>query len=300
MKSINKFLSLLTVLAVTLWACEDNTERTLSPEANPNSPVVYFPAQDNEFVLPLDATFVEVEIARENTSTALIVPLHANFSGNYGQLFTIPQSVSFDAGETTKIITVQIGAIKLMEHYCLSIEVADFNLTNPYKEGRLPVVGVGIVKEDYEFWKICQWTDGLVATLFNIPYPDPTIPVKVEYSRATKRLRLLSPYGYDYPYNDPEDVVRDPSYIVIDVSDPNDVQIWSDKQVSNGWGMGLDWGYGEMFFGLIGNPGVMEDDTTIVFEGEKTLAFGMTNYNTGKLFDCKTCILKLPEPLPVD
>ena len=293
MKSINKFLlSISVILAVALSACEKEVVRELSPEANASSNKVYFPDQESKLTLPIDATSIPVTIARDITNAALTVSLH--FSGGYADLFTIPQTVNFASGEAETTFEVKIGNIELMKSYNFQIEVADFDQTNPYMEDtKYPIISFSVLKEDFQSIGMGQWTDGIVCAIFAVPVV--TYEVEVEYSENTGLYRLVDPYGFDvYPFTEEGDVVRIPTHLVINANDPDDVII-SGTAVRAGIGIGIDYGYGEIFIGLRGpEPGVMIDKT-ITFAGGSTFQVGMADYNNGAFsWWCQECKLVLP------
>lgn len=140
-------------MAVSLMfaaACsEDEITREKSPAQNPNSDNVYFDAANpKSFVLDMDVTEFSVVVKREVAVDALDVSLKLLSSYDNG-LFTIPNTISFAAGENSKTLTVTLGNIKLMTNYHFSI-VIDGDQTNPYTvQNVYPVIELNVLKEDY-------------------------------------------------------------------------------------------------------------------------------------------------------
>ena len=193
------FKYLILVLAVSIFAaCEDDVERELSPEQNPNSANVYF-SNDNvsDVVLPLEATSFNVIISRENSSSDQTVSL--NTENAFGNIFSIPESVSFASGETEKSITVEIGDdIVLMESYHIVIEI-DQNETKPYTMQEVyPRIELNVSKEDF-----APYADGVFTSEFFGEAWDATL----QYSPATDLYRFKDCWfeGYDYAFMVAED-----------------------------------------------------------------------------------------------
>jgi hypothetical protein len=293
MKYFNiKWFAVLSALFM-LASCEETLPtREPSPEANPGSSKVYFPAQEHSKILPLDATSVEVSIAREVTNAAVTVNLHLSGSA---ELFTIPQSINFASGEAEKTFTVQLGNIELMKSYVISI-IIESDQTVPYvineANPAVPVLALNILKEDYAPAGTGKWTDGIVAAPFGLSAL--TYDVEMEYSPSTEVYRLINPYGAGvYAYTEEANVVRDPAYLLIDTKDPENVTISSGTRVSVGFGIGIDYGYGEIFFSQV-DYGQMVDKT-ITFPGGASLQVGMAEYQGGALrWWGGTCRLVLP------
>ena len=196
MKSINKLLlSISVILAVALSACEEGVERDPSPQANPNSNKVYFPQQESKLVLPIDASSVEVTIARLVTTSDLTVNLH--LSGSESNLFSIPKSVNFAAGEAEKTFEVTWEALELMKSYLFSIEIDANNQLSPYAKDsiivdgkKIPiysVVAFNILKEDFAPYSMGDYYSA---------WWDEEWEAMMEYSPATEQYRIKEFCGY--------------------------------------------------------------------------------------------------------
>ena len=186
MKSINKFLlSIAVILTVALSACEDEITRDPSPEANPGSNKVYFPEQESNLVLGVEETSFEVTIARAVTASALTVELHLSDASD---MITIPESVSFGAGEAEKTFEVTLGNIELMKSYLFSIEI-DVNQTDPYSEtDKFPIIAFKILKEDFEPYATGDYYSGWWWEEWE---------AEMEYSPATEQYRIKEFCGYE-------------------------------------------------------------------------------------------------------
>uniref|UniRef100_UPI0032164701 hypothetical protein n=1 Tax=uncultured Draconibacterium sp. TaxID=1573823 RepID=UPI0032164701 len=196
MKTLKYFI--IVAVVALFAACEDEVERELSPEPNPNSTNVYF-SNDNvsSVVLSIESTSFDVIISREVSSSEQTVSLTAENA--YSEIFSIPESVSFAAGESQKTITVEVSdKIVLMESYHLAIAV-DQDQTNPYKEQDVfPRIELSISKEDF-----APYADGTFTSVFFEDFWDATL----EYSPATEQYRLKDCWmsGYNYLFKVAED-----------------------------------------------------------------------------------------------
>lgn len=181
MKTKITFL-LLAVATLFVTACsEDDVNRDPSPLANPNSSNVYFLESNNSSVIiPIDASEVEVFIARKKADAAQDVKLLLEDSYE-GSLFTIPSSVSFGAGEDTVSFKISIGNVELMRDYHIAISV-DFEQTNPYDNQSLySRIEMNIKKEDF-----APYAEGTYTCDF---FEDSWAQI-LEYSPSTETYRF--------------------------------------------------------------------------------------------------------------
>lgn len=195
MKLLNKFRFgiLLTSMSVLLMAtaCEDEITRDPSPESNAMSANVYFASTNKaSIVIGVEATNFDITIAREKTTAAQTVKLKTESS--FGDMFTVPESVTFAAGEAQKVITITCGEMELMTSYHFSIEI-DGNETKPYVAQTVyPRMEVNVLKEDFE-----PYANGLYWNLFFAPGDDYiSWPLTLEYSAISTTYRLKDTWGY--------------------------------------------------------------------------------------------------------
>jgi hypothetical protein len=193
MKIINKIGAIfLAIIALNVFvACDDeDIVRNPSPEANPNSNRVYFPEQTSEqLVLGIADTSAPITIAREVSDKALTVTL--TIVGN--EAFSIPQTVSFDAGDSDTTFTLSVGEIELMKNYLVILKI-DESQTNPYDSlynvTKFSTLSLNILKEDF-----VPYADGTYASEFF----EESWPATLEYSPATELYRFSDCWmpGYD-------------------------------------------------------------------------------------------------------
>lgn len=196
MKALKYFI-IVAVVAI-FAACEDDVERELSPEQNPNSTNVYF-SKDNvsAVVLPLESTSFDVVISREVSASEQTVLLSAE--NVRSDLFSIPESITFAAGESQKSISVEVNEdIVLMESYHLAI-VIDQEQTKPYvQQDVYPRIELTVTKEDF-----APYAEGVFTTEF---FEDSWETI-LQYSPATDQYRFKDCWetGYNYIFKVAED-----------------------------------------------------------------------------------------------
>jgi hypothetical protein len=179
MKNIIKTGAILLTIAAmnTFVACEKEIVRDPSPEASPNSNHVYFPDQVSEAVIGIEDSSYTIAIAREVSDNALSVAL--TISGD--EAFSIPKTVSFDAGDADTTFTLSIGEIELMKNYQVILTI-DESQTNPYdSETGIPILSLNVVKEDF-----VPYAEGLYTCYFLELQWETTL----EYSSSTELYRF--------------------------------------------------------------------------------------------------------------
>ncbi|MCL1867804.1 MAG: hypothetical protein FWF72_02490 [Paludibacter sp.] len=188
MKHLNKIgLLSIFIMTMTFIACKDDIVREPSPQFNKESNKVYFPEQENNLTLEIDATKISVTIAREISNAPLTVGLL--FSCAAENAFIAPSSVSFAAGEaeTTFDITVT-GNVELMKQYLFQISVEQ-NQTDPYTVSDVfPVIVFNVIKEDFAPYSTGEYYSGWWWESWE---------ADMEYSPATERYRIKAFCGHD-------------------------------------------------------------------------------------------------------
>jgi hypothetical protein len=183
MKTINKIsVIVFTVVALMFVSCTDDAVRDPSPEANPNSNRVYFPEQDSSklsrtLLLGIEETSFEVRVARAKYAEPLTVKLKLTEGAEY---FSIPESVSFDAGDSITSFEVTVGEIELLKSYSVSIIIDDAVNADPYY--KYSETAYSVKKEDF-----APYAEGI--------YDDPWFwedswEQTLEYSPATDLYRF--------------------------------------------------------------------------------------------------------------
>lgn len=233
MKLNKLFLGLLGMAALTFTACSSDDDKY--EWATVSGDQVYFSVDLPEVQeISKSVSSFSVPVLRADSSQAITVNLLSEKPEN--SVFTIPTSVSFDAGqaEAQVIITYNPDDVVYGNYEDLTISLADSLQSTAYgassysfKAGVTAWVSMGEA----------TYTDDLVNHWFNTGTP--TYKVEVEKSIIEEGMyRLVNPYGEAYPYNDPGDWDATQNYyLTINATDPD--YVWVEYSP-----LGFDWNYG--------------------------------------------------------
>ncbi len=168
MKSLKYFL-ISAVALFALAACTQEDPYKPGDPTNTNGNNIYFSEKNpGSIVLGLAENSFTVTIERENSSNAVSVPLKAYSTST---VFTVPSSVDFAAGETSKDITVQFAGADPFVNYVLNISIPE-EYTYQYKDQSVyPAFAVTVLQEDFkvihsgtyydDFWWEESWDQDL-------------------------------------------------------------------------------------------------------------------------------------------
>jgi hypothetical protein len=193
----SSIFAMFSILLLAATACEDVIERTESPAYNTNSSNVYFASTNSSSIVIglTDETF-DVVVKREKTTAAQEVNL--KLESSLGDMFTVPDKVTFAVGEAEKAITVTVGDIELMKSYHFAIEI-DQDQTKPYvAQNVYPRIELNVLREDY-----APYAEGTYYDLFFAPGDDyVSWPQVLEYSEMTDTYRMKDVWveGYDVKF----------------------------------------------------------------------------------------------------
>ena len=260
MKRIINKIGLFVSFAVVMFcasSCEDNVpDRTPSPEVFAGYQGMYFDVKQalNSFDLELtDPKQVEIIIKRlktEEAGTASVV-----VTANDENVFSIPQSVSFAAGQESTVLTITFPNADAGIPYSAAFHLEGENVNAEYLA--VPKVTIVVTRIDYEPIPNVIYVDGVIAGIYGAPAtPMYATAVMASYPSGKQTLRLTNVYNREaanqddngildgFAYTAQEEIIGDRS-MFIDIIDDN-----ATMQVL---GMGIDWGDGELITGSI-NP----------------------------------------------
>jgi hypothetical protein len=300
MKLINK-LGLLAGICAMFFAIsctEDIPEREASPFMPENCQGVFFPTTNTAVVEmePTEPTEITITIARTDSVNAIEVPITVEV--NDGDVFVVPQKVTFAAGKKETTFTVTFPTAGEGVAYKLKLSVSGDEFVNKYAS-ETPYVTTSVTRIKWSTIEPFIYVDGTIGTFFGVSQ----LPMYVETQTATVgtsvRYRLKNAYRvatdqdadgiFDgYPYNDPGDFDEDNDYyIIIEVDRDGTVSMFPNE-------IGVDWGYGMFGIGSIyGNLstniaayplGTLEDD--LITFPENSLYISMANYQSGGKYPC--------------
>lgn len=178
----NSFIALAAVFAFT--ACTEEVDYTPAEPSKVDNTQFYFNReQATSAVLDLTETQYKVYIERVNAETEETINLIANVDED---IFTVPQSVTFAAGETTAEIVVSINEkMEPFVEYDIEISIPE-EFINPYKQDNNSILTVQLLKEDYVPYAKAIYTWNFLGIQY---YQD------IQYSEILGAYRMVAPWS---------------------------------------------------------------------------------------------------------
>ena len=232
MKKINLILGAL-VCMFAFSACTEEVEYTpAQPEAAKG---VYFPEPSATIQLVAGQTSIDVNVCRVNKTVAQDVAIKVVSNNDEAGVLTVPEQVSFNAGDSVTTLTIACDMLKKSPSSTLNLQI-EIEGASTYEKSSMALT----VK--LPAWKslgLAQYTDDFIASLFTDVEPV-TYNVEIQENVETPGLyRLVNPYGAAFPYNQEGDWnTSSDFYLEINAIDPQGVYIETQA-------LGFDWGYGE-------------------------------------------------------
>lgn len=177
----NSFIALTAVLAFT--ACTEEVDYTPAEPSKVDSTQFYFnKEQATSAVLELTATEHKIYVERVNAEAEETINLIANVDE---EIFTVPQSVTFAAGETTAEIVVGItDKMEPFVEYDIEISLPE-EIVNPYKQDNYSVFTAKLLKEDFKPYAKASYMWGFMEL---------TYEQEVYYSEILQTYRIITPW----------------------------------------------------------------------------------------------------------
>ncbi len=197
MKLINKiYLTALIALVAMMGGCQEDS--LVQPEPSPivpeNNIGVFFPYSATSIfeLAPEEAKEIELTISRQNSNEAVEVPLE--MSSETANLFVVPQTVHFAAGQYTTTFKVGFPEADLGVAYDLDITVEGLEYINPYDKEHPQSVTASVI--------IIKWND-LGNQLFfdTFSFVSETASYFAEV-KLEQRDDIPSVYRISYPYTE--------------------------------------------------------------------------------------------------
>lgn len=257
MKYLNKFLLMSAVAVAGLFSACTNDD--YEPGASVDGMQIYFPNTiPSEYDVPDTQASVTVPVRRINTDEAVQVAILANEESG---LFTIPSSVSFQAGSASADLVISFDRSALVDgtEYPISLLLTDQENTTPYGNY---MVDFSIVPWPWKELGTGKFREGWLSDVFedcNIPEINVTIH---EHVSKPNVYLVEEMFGWTY-MSEVLGATQDklaaqfsytPTNIKIDCSDPSNVKI--ENQFTGITENGN--GYGE-FFIASSAPGTFKD-----------------------------------------
>ena len=299
---LNKIFLLAGIALVGVFAsCDNDDDYTPGEQPKAGFQKFAFSEDQNLELAPEDPTTVTLTATRAIFDQAAEVPVTVLV--NDGNVFQVPQTISFSAGDSISQFTVNFPNAEIGKTYNLTISVEDPNYTSAYSSNKTVSVSVVRVKWNPAGYYLnaagskvegyVMFTEDFLTTFYGVqnnPYA-----VKMEERDDQPGLyRLVNPFGANYPYNDPGDWDDSKDYYMyIDATDPEHIFIPRyDSEMA--------WSYGQFtFYSLAAyyldrnRPDDAEDyygyieNGSIVFPTD-ALLIAMAEYNNGSLYQANS------------
>lgn len=283
-------LSMASLMTVAFTAC-DSEDESYEWASVSGSQVYFNNSLAKEYVLSMNESSFNIPVSRVSDTDAINVPL--NVSLEEGSLFSIPQSVSFAAGQKEASIQVSYDPANIVfdKFETVKISLADASLTTEW--GISEYVFTAGVPAPWVSLGMATVVDDYITGIFGVENVAWQVELQ-ENQLYPGYYRLVNPYGAGYPYNEPGDFdASQDYYLEIHAEDPSKVWIPTTTY-------GMDWGYGNFIFGSMaglrigqGKPEAAEGyygqlaDGIITFPAD-ALLIGMSDYNDGGLYTCNS------------
>ncbi len=279
-----------SLMTVAFTAC-DSEDESYEWASVSGSQVYFNNSLAKEYVLSMNESSFNIPVSRVSDADAINVPLNVTLED--GSLFTIPQSVSFAAGQKEANIQVSYDPANIVfdKFETVKISLADAGLTTEW--GISEYVFTAGVPAPWVTLGNATVVDDYITGFFGVENVAWQVELQ-ENQLYPGYYRLVNPYGAGYPYNEPGDFdASQDYYLEIHAEDPSKVWIPTTTY-------GMDWGYGNFIFGSIaglriaqGKPEAAEGyygqlaDGIITFPAD-ALLIGMSDYNDGGLYTCNS------------
>lgn len=204
MKKVRKYIALLLggIALMSIAACSDDDGRTESPIVDPNCIGASFGDNNTDFIEleDTDPTEITLEVTRDKTDAAATVAIQV--LANTGDVFSIPESVSFAAGEATAELTISFDKAEFKKEYSFEIAL-ESSAVNPYKGNGFASYTIQRLKW-VEVPGMCTFKDWVFAEYNeNADGYD----VKLQQVEGEDRYRIVDPFKEGL-----EDMEADPAY----------------------------------------------------------------------------------------
>ena len=176
----------LAVLALGFSSCTEECDYIPAQPSAVETNEYYFDAsQPASDLLGLTATEYVVTVERSGAVSAEEETI-AIYAIADEEIFTVPSTVTFAAGETKAEIVVGISdKMEPFKSYKFELSLAE-ELVNPYKEDNNSVYVVTLMKEDYK-----PYAKGIYTwNFFGIQYYQ-----EIEYSELLGKYRMVAPFS---------------------------------------------------------------------------------------------------------
>ncbi len=280
-----KYFVFTAVAMLTFASCTDypDYQEATIPA---NSAQVYFDNRVTELDIAAGQTGVTIPVMRGATTDAFTATIT---SADESGMFTIPATVTFNAGEDTANLTVTFDPSQLVldQPYPITLTIDDTANTTPWG---LSTTTINILyPSTWTSLGMVDYTDVFINTAYGTNSGSAyTYQVEIQANDQKPGVyRLINPYGAVYPDNAPGDWDTSQDWnITINATDPTAVYMDYPQDT------GVDWGDGEIFVGGVAGQNIANGST---IEAEKEAGNCGTLVNGVITFPAGTLMVGLPD-----
>lgn len=215
MKYMSKILSLLLVAFATA-ACEPEAEDYLAAGLVEGEGAYFAPNNVTSYTNEETSGSFTVNVLRTNYEEAATVSINAAYGEGSAEVFTVPASVDFAAGDSASVFTVSYANMQSGGSYSVTLSMGE---DTPYTTTASQTF---TVRNWVEKWEVVSKEAVLVENLFEAFGSTPLniTNLVVEKEQSTNMYRFRSPFDNDYfMYQWGMEIYADDSnlpYIVLD------------------------------------------------------------------------------------
>ena len=243
---------MMLTAALAFTACSSDDDFSAGEQEKSGVQSAYFNTASyvNKVEVEPGGDAFQVTVSRWNTAAAATVGL--TVVSDESNVFDVPASVNFDAGQADATVTITAPRAQGGVAYNLVIGIAEADRS---------IYGKGFREIAFDF-SILKWEDlgtgyfidGTVSSFFGV---DPTLPMAVNVQKCETangdRFRFESPFAFEttgvdeaglgyigYPYNSNADGFTcdgQSHMIVIDITSRG--ALWNTTDLGNDWGYGM-------------------------------------------------------------
>ena len=194
------FLAMMGLFSLTWTGCTDEVDYTPA-EAVEGQGVYFDKSVQTSYILKDVKGEITLNLGRTNTTGSFDAPLTVSVTEGGSQLFKVPSSVPFAAGEASSSITITFDNLVRGTNYEVSLSLAD-GTAYGHSSVKLSVLYPKAV--EYK-WEVVSENAVYIDNLFS-PFgaQDVSIqqmldkPIVVEKAQGLNMFRFVSPYNDDY------------------------------------------------------------------------------------------------------
>lgn len=185
-----KYIALFAVLALFSACTESEDDYTpAKPSAVEETEYYFNRTQPTSATLALSESEYVVVLERVNSEEAVTLNLNVNAVDS---VFTVPQTVTFEAGANTAEILILINEkMAVFEEYAIEISLPE-EYINPYKMDNYSVFALKLIKDDYAPFAKATYNWGFTPILVGLEL---SFEQEILYSEYLDTYRMVSPWS---------------------------------------------------------------------------------------------------------